>query len=235
MKWIFSLLLALAAPLPASAQPVPPAAARSLDPAAEDALIERAATLIQERKPAEAIALLDQVIAAEETAHKGETRRVYSSRGPAETLLYMVQAAAAKQEAIAAGPQWGLATFLKGFALIDLGSAEAAGPLLARAAELSPANSQYLAEFGEWHKSRRDWAQAYAWFEKAEGAAALSPPHSQTPNRTRALRGMGFALIEQGKLDEAAKAFKKCLELDPNDAGAKQELDYIRGLRRQRV
>jgi tetratricopeptide (TPR) repeat protein len=235
MKRLAFLLLLLAAPLPVAAQPAAPPAASAPDSAAQNALIERAVILIHDKKAAEAIPLLDRVIAAEEKAHAGEKRQIYSARSMAETLMYMAEASAAKKEAVAFGPEWSLALFLKGFALVDLGSAEAAGPLFERAVALSPGNSQYLAELGEWHKNRREWDQAYARFEKAEEVAGLVAEHRRKPERSRALRGMGFVLIEQGKLDEAEKMFRKCLEIDPNDAGAKGELQFIREQRRSRT
>lgn len=235
MKYVISLLLALAAPLPAAAQPPASSAASVPDAAAQNALIERAVTLMHEKKNAEAIPLLDQVIGAEEKAYAGEKRQIYSARSGAESLMYMLEAAAARKEAVAVGPEWSLALFLKGFALVDSGSADAAGPLFERAVALSPANSQYLAELGEWHKSRREWDQAYARFKKAEDVAGLVSEHRRKPERSRALRGMGFVLIEQGKLDEAEKMFRKCLEIDPNDEGAKGELEFIRQQRRSRI
>jgi tetratricopeptide (TPR) repeat protein len=229
MNRLASLLLPLllAAPLPAAAKPAP-APAGAADPAAHDARIERAAALIREKKPAEAIELLDRMIIAEEKAHAGEKRRIYSSRSPAETLSYMLEAAAAGVEAVAVGSEWSDAVFFKGFALIDLGKHDEAGVLLKQAVGLAPANSQFLAELGEWHKTRREWEQAYSWFEKAEDRSSFSPEHSKKPHRSRALRGMGFVRIEQGRLDEAEKIFRKCLEIDPNDQGAKGELQYIR-------
>jgi tetratricopeptide (TPR) repeat protein len=226
------LILLVAAPLPAAAKESARPAGADSGSAAQNALIERAAALIRGKKPAEAIELLDRIIVAQEKAHAGETRRIYSSRGPEETLLYMVEAAAAKTEAIAVGSEWSFAVFFKGFALIDLGRHEEAGAFLKRAVELAPANSQFLAELGEWHKTRREWTQAYSWFEKAEDRSSLSPDHSKKPHRSRALRGMGFVLIEQGKLDEAEKIFRKCLEIDPDDEGAKGELQYILDQRR---
>ena len=89
-------------------------------------------------------------------------------------------------------------------------------------------DAQYQAELGEWYKSRKDWARAYAAFEQASTAAEFSPEEAKSFEKRRALRGMGFALSEQGKFDEAEKLFRQCLKLDPNDAGAKQELEYIR-------
>jgi tetratricopeptide (TPR) repeat protein len=237
MKYLasLSLLLLVAAPLPAAAKPAAPPAGAVSDADAHSALIVRAALLIRDKKPAEAIELLDWIIAAQEKAHAGETRRIYSSRGPEETLFYMLEAAGAKVEAVAVGSEWSDAVFFKGFALIDMGRHDEAGVLLKRAVELAPANSQFLAELGEWHKTRREWEPAYSWFEKAEDRSSFSPKHSKKLHRSRALRGMGFVLIEQGKLDEAEKMFRKCLEIDSNDEGAKGELQYIRDQRRSRT
>jgi Flp pilus assembly protein TadD len=50
---------------------------------------------------------------------------------------------------------------------------------------------------------------------------------------TRAWRGKAYCLVEQGHLDEAEQLYHKCLELDPNDSKAKNELKYIASKRRQ--
>ncbi|MCW8132503.1 MAG: tetratricopeptide repeat protein [Planctomycetota bacterium] len=49
-----------------------------------------------------------------------------------------------------------------------------------------------------------------------------------------ALRGMGFALIELGQLDEAQKVFEQSLKIDPNNSTAKNELLYIEQMRQQK-
>ena len=93
--------------------------------------------------------------------------------------------------------------------------------------QLSPMNAQYLAEVGEWYKGHRDWANAYTFFERASTASEFSPDSEKGFEKRRGLRGMGFALSEQGKFDEAEALYRQCLKIDPNDAGAKGELQYI--------
>ena len=193
-----------------------------------DSRLDRVAVLIKERKPGEAIAILDQLLAEEERAHAGEGRRIMSARSSAETLMYALEGATENRETVVVGPTWSMAVFLKGFALIDLGRADEAKPLLEKAVEMAPMNSQFLAELGEWHKGRRQWTEAYALFERAADATGISPEALQRAEKGRALRGMGFVLIEQGRLGEAEKVFRKCLKLDPNDQSAKNELQYIR-------
>jgi Flp pilus assembly protein TadD len=47
----------------------------------------------------------------------------------------------------------------------------------------------------------------------------------------RARRGLGYVLVELGKLDEAEKKYQQCLVDDPKDRKAAAELEYVRGLK----
>ena len=58
---------------------------------------------------------------------------------------------------------------------------------------------------------------------------------SQIPQKGAALRGMGFALIEQGKLDEAEKKYKESLKADPDNKLALSELEYIKKLKAEKA
>ena len=191
--------------------------------------------LIRDKKPAKAIEKLDRIIAGQEREHAGETRRIYCAHTPEETLTYMTMAATDGKSAVALDPTWCMAIFLKGFALIDLNRPDDARPYLERAVEMAPMNSQFLSELAEWHKVRHEWTEAYALFERAEPASDLSLAANRQFHKARAIRGMGFVLIEQGRLDDAEKLFRKCLEMDPNDEKAKIELEYIRQQRERRI
>lgn len=188
---------------------------------------DKAWELIRDKKPAEAIVKLDRVIAAEASRHEDEGRQIYCAHSPAETLMYTGMAAQAGKAAVVLDPTWCMAIFLKGFALIDLNRPDEAKPLFDRAVEMAPMNSQFLSELAEWHKTRREWGTAFTLFERSSAAAELSNEENRIAHKGRALRGMGFVLIEQGKLDEAERLFHQALALDPNDAGAKNELQYI--------
>lgn len=54
---------------------------------------------------------------------------------------------------------------------------------------------------------------------------------SQRPLQATALRGIGFALIELQRLDEAERTFHDSLKIEPNNKVALGELAYIRDLR----
>lgn len=198
------------------------------DEAAEIKLIDQGVLLVQAGKPSDAILLFEQVIADENRAHASETRQIFCARSPEETVLYAMMGAKDNKATLVLGRAWATAIFLKGFAYIDLGRGDESKALFDRAIALSPMDAQFLAELGEWYKTRKDWPNAYARFEQASAAAEFSPADSKSREKRRALRGMGYALSEQGRLDEAEALYRQCLQIDPTDPGAKSELEYIR-------
>ncbi len=223
-----ALLLALTLATPTrAADPQSPAVVADSD-AHQDELLTYARTLITQGQPQDAITrYLNPVLSHYEAAYAKETRQVYGSRGLTETLFYMLQAAANKKSAVAIPPTWGDALFTKGFALVDLGRHDEARLLFEKAVALSPMNAQYLAELGNIHQQAKDWPRALATFQQALAAAEFSPDALKTGETTRALRGTGYSLTELGRYDESEAAYRKCLQLDPRDRVAEQELRYV--------
>lgn len=126
------------------------------------------------------------------------------------------------------GPVCSEALYLRGYASLDLGEVELAEKYLKRAIDMAPVNSKYLSELGHIYHAKKDWTNALAIFIKAEEAAnTYAPPQLKSTELPRAKRGVGFSLIELGKLDEAEAKFKECLKIDKNDEGALRELKYI--------
>jgi tetratricopeptide (TPR) repeat protein len=71
-------------------------------------------------------------------------------------------------------------------------------------------------------------------FESYQKAYALAVAHNAAlQEKAAALRGMGSALIELGKLDEAEDSFNKSLEIEPGNRVALSELEYIKKVRSQ--
>jgi tetratricopeptide (TPR) repeat protein len=202
---------------------------QSKDPLGDQ--LEQGFNLIHAGKPADAIALFDKIIAAEEDQNRNEKRLIFSARSMAEAILYAGMGAAQKKSAVVLDGTWSGAYFGKGFALIDLGRADEAKGWFDKAIALAPMNAQFLAERAEWFKSRKDWAKAYADFESASTAAEFSPDNAKSFEQRRAWRGMAFARTEQGKLDEARKLLQKCLKLDAGDDKCQHELQYVNGLK----
>lgn len=194
--------------------------------------IDEAFAFIQDGKPADALPILDGVIAAEEALHRNEKRVIYSARTMTEAMVYAGLAASQKQSVVVVDDTYAMGYFMKGFALIDLNRPDEAKPLFDRALALAPMNSQFLAERGEWFKTRKDWARAYEDFEAASAAAEFADESSKSGYRRRAWRGMAYARIEQGRIEEARELLQKCMKLEPGDEKCQDELDYIASLKK---
>lgn len=235
MSLLLSLVMLAMDPAPqATSQPVgqPQAATPAAPEAKKDDRIDRASELMNQGKPAEAIAIVDGMIAEFEKAHPANSEAmVFSASNLMQTVYYSGITATLKKNGVVVDGNWAFAYFLKGFALIDLKRSDEALPYLNKAVALSPADSLYLAERGEWYKSHKQWDKAFADFKAAADASEFSDEQYKARDKSRGLRGMGFARIEQGKLDEAEKLFHQALELEPGNKNALGELEYIKSLR----
>lgn len=218
--------LALIAASPAWTQPAPPA--QEALQAARDTNLRNAVAAIQTGKPGEAIAILKPLLAEYDTLYAGEKRKIYCAHDQQQALFYMAQAAAAKREAVAIDPGWCIALWARGFALIDLQQVDAAVPFLERAVALSPSHAHYLSELGYAYQTQKKWQLSYDLYSRAAAGAAMEKGDQRKKSLRRAWFGMGFDLIELGRLDEAEKLFSQCLELFPDDEKVKSELQYLR-------
>ena len=221
---------AAAAPAASAASGVDPAVVAKH--AAEVARLNEAARLIRGRQPQVAIdQILDPLIAAQEAENADRKETLYCANTTTEALLYMLQAAKDKKAAIALDGTLCNALFMRGFAEIDLGRLAAAEADYGRAVALSPSNPHYLSEMGELHSKKHEWAEALAWFHRAEGAKEFASPGQADAELGRALRGIGFVDVELGKLDEAEATYRRCLEIDAHDQKAQAELGYVLGVK----
>lgn len=190
-------------------------------------LANRAVDLMAAHNAAAALAAADQAIAGFRKQYGGEKREIYCGLRPIESLMYMTMAASAKKSAIAIEPDWCTALFIRGFALIDLKRVDEGTAALETVVKMAPYHAHFINELAYAYQQQRAWQLSHDTYERAVGATEFSPKEDQTAERTRAWRGMGFALVELNKLDEAAAMYRKCLALDPNDEKSKGELRYI--------
>jgi tetratricopeptide (TPR) repeat protein len=199
--------------------------------AAQQSRLNAAIQLIQEGRPAEAIAeQLDPAIAEFRKTYAHERRKIYCSRSEVETIANLLAAASKNIDAVVQNGNWSQAYFLKGFALADLHRIPEAREELERALALSPFNSKYLSERAHLYVIDKNWIEAEALYQRAEEQArATSPEEVKLSELTLALRGQGYVLVETGKLAEAEAKYRECIRLQPSDAKAAAELAYLEG------
>lgn len=222
-----AIAAALLLSVPAGAHLQGRAEAPSADDIARRESVGRAVAALRAGRHDAAVAAIDPVIAGYEKRHAGEKRMIFCATTVAQTILYMTLGAAAKRDAVALEPGWCDALFLKGFILADAKRYGEAQPWIERAVAMAPNHAHYLNELGYVLQQQRQWQPSLDAYQRAVTAADLSDERDGAAEKGRAWRGMGFALIEQGKWDEAKAVFENCLKLDPADAKARGEIKYI--------
>jgi tetratricopeptide (TPR) repeat protein len=207
------------------------------------ALLQAGIALAKDGKCREAIdEKFDKVAALFDARFAGNRAAVRCGRSSTDGLGQALEAALGGGDVVVLGPEWPDALYYKAYCLVELGDPAQARSLLQRALELMPGDPMFLCELGEVILRESAWQQAFDAFEQARKSAeelaaapdgAARSPGGRTPVQWqgRALRGQGYALVEMQKLDDAEQAYRRALELDPNDDQAKKELEYIAGLR----
>lgn len=186
----------------------------------------------------------DPLIAEFEAAHPPAGPIVYSAQNFSQALMYAALPAAETQntageseaaplEVIVLDGIWGDTLLLKAYALVELGRYSDARETLQKAQALSPLNSHYMSEYAYTFQAAEDWNSSVEHYRKAAELAEFSTDgEGKKEDLGRAWRGEGFALIELGNLGDAEKMFKKCLKLNRKDDKARNELTYIKDLRK---
>ena len=227
MKWLrvlaVSLLVGVMSPVAGQSTKAPIPEGR----ADFTQILTKGAELLKARRPAEAIPYFDRVIAGFREKYKGQ--RVFCSRTQAETLHYLTQAAQERKTTKVVSNDWAYAHYMKAYALIELRRMPEAKEELVFALILSPQNSQFLSELGHVYQTEKNWRKSLQYFQRAEEAAKhYSPETRKAIERARAMRGIAYNYIEMGKWDEAEAIYRRCLEMDPGDKVAANQLEYIK-------
>ncbi|HEX4693705.1 tetratricopeptide repeat protein [Sphingomonas sp.] len=212
---LLAVLLALAAPQ-----------AQSIDDV-QSPKIDAAFQSITAGRPQEALDALAPVIVAYEADQAKEKRHLYCGMSVAETIAYMALPDPDKKGAVALAPGYCTALYLKGFALIDLNRIADARAVYLRVVSLAPFHAHFLSELGQSYRYDKNWPMMLDSCKRAEGVVGFASDESRKKETALAWHCQGYALTELGKLDEAEKLYRQCLELDPDDAHAKNELLYI--------
>ncbi len=210
-----------------------PEAAKSESPSKDYSLLLQGRQVLQQGDPQRAITDFFQPVIDHCTlANKGNNKRLYSAQNQLQMVIYAALPTPAGQSAEVLTTEWADAYLLKAYALTELKRIPEAQTALESAIGLSPMNSQFQSELAYTYQVQKDCAKSIAAYAEAATVAELgSEDATKTADLTRAWRGQGYCLVEQGKLDAAEAMYRKALVLDPNDNKSKGELQYIKGLR----
>lgn len=180
----------------------------------------------------QAIAEFDEAIKHCEVKYPADGKKIYTSRTTAESLMYAVLSTSKDESVEVIDTVCSDAYYLRGFTAMNTGRLRDAEGYLHKAVSMAPVNAMYLSALGHIYQVKRDWTQAVDYFTLAEDAAqTYSPEIIRVSEFSRAKRGIGFNLIQLGKLNEAEIKYKECLALDAKDKGALNELEYIKIIR----
>jgi Flp pilus assembly protein TadD len=125
-------------------------------------------------------------------------------------------------------PSYSKARYLLAVIAVETGDVQGAFHHIVRAIELQPHHPLVMHEAALILRGVGGVAEALAILEKGSSV----PAWLMTPERQALLeRSRGVTLIELGRLDEAEAALRAALELEPDSAVARRELDYIAELR----
>ena len=189
---------------------------------------------IRANNPGAAVELMRPVLADFEKKYAGESARSFARVTPEQSSAYLADAAKTKREVVTIDAGWCRAQYVTGYALIDLERLPEALTAFQRLVAFAPQNSRYLNELGYIFMKQKKWKESLDAYRRSEVAADLSPDRAKE-ERCLALKGIGHRLVELGDLNAAEAAYRKCLNVNPQDTDSPRELEYIEEQRKLTV
>lgn len=251
VRWLILLLAGCAARVP------PPAPVSGGEGAAlgSAAILSEAIQQVQEGDCPGAILVAQRGLANRPTS--SETLEVVSTRGVgvAAALLALTHPVALENRAgmvTLVSSDWPDLAYIEGYCLVEAHRLDEAQAAFAIGLSYLPGDAVISSELGNIFQERKDWQSAYAVFSEAyanvavlertpgfeaqaDGSRALLWGQPLSGWRRRALRGQAFSLVELRRFDEAEAAYREVLSIDPTDAQAKKELEFIAEVRSRSV
>jgi tetratricopeptide (TPR) repeat protein len=196
--------------------------------------LEKAKQSLNVGHPQQAIAALQTAIQYFEKYQNSSQDTLYAANGTAETLLYLTLDMGKQKNIRVFSGCWADLYFQAAYAFIEMNDLKNAQVKLKSALTLSPFNSEYLKEAGFIQQAQKQWQASLESFKTAEQYLyLLEPEEKRLAIQQSVRRSLGVSLIELNQLDEAIQYFNKVLKVDPSDAKARNELNYIEELKKK--
>jgi tetratricopeptide (TPR) repeat protein len=193
--------------------------------------IGHAFSAIQAGDPAHALSMIDPVVASFEKDFAGEKRHVYCSQTAEQEGYYLTTAGGTGAVRLVPST-WCEALYVKAFALVDLDRLDDAQSTFERLITFAPKHSRYLNELAYVFLKKREWQRSIDAYTNAEAAASFTPDRRDY-ERCVSFRGIGYDLVELGRLDDAEAAYRKCLAIIPDEPKSLGEIEYIKEQRKK--
>jgi len=199
---------------------------------AAEAVIGQAFSALQSGDPARALATVEPVVASFEKEYSGEKRHIFCSQTAEQDGYYMTTAEGGATNARLVAPAWCQALYVKAFALVDLDRLDDAQSAFERLVTFAPKHARYLNELAYVLLKKKEWQHSIDTYTSAEAAASFTPERRDY-ERCVSFRGIGYDLVELGRLDDAEAAYRKCLAIVPDEPKSLGEIEYIREQRKK--
>jgi tetratricopeptide (TPR) repeat protein len=172
------------------------------------------------------------VVASFDKEFSGEKRHIFCSQTAEQDGYYMTTADGGADNARLVTVSWCNALYVKAFALVDLDRLDDAQSAFERLVAYAPKHSRYLNELAYVLLKKKEWQHSIDTYKSAEAAATFTPQRRDY-ERCVAFRGIGFDLVELGRLDDAEAAYRKCLAIIPDEPKSLGEIQYIKEQRKK--
>jgi Tfp pilus assembly protein PilF len=225
MAGLLIAMMLTAVPMAAAAQD------KSRDSAAS-ATIGQAFSAIQAGDPARALSTVEPVLASFEKDFSGEKRHIFCSETAEQEGYYLTTADGGADNVRLVTATWCEAQYVKAFALVDLQRLDDAKLVFERLVGYAPKHARYLNELGYVFLKKKEWQHSIDIYTSAEAAASFTPERRDY-ERCVAFRGIGYDLVELGRLDDAEAVYRKCLAIIPDEPKSLGEIEYIKDQRKK--
>ena len=192
--------------------------------------VAMAAAMLQRGQAERAMPELNRLVAETDAIFKRDTKnRIFAADDSKRVLAILLDAANHNQSTIVVSAEWIAPLYLRAYAHTELGQFNAARADLNRALAISPLNPRVLGERAQLDMRQKNFAPAEADLNKMRELGKLTDnPRMAVEYQGFALRGLGYIAVERKQWDKALNFYREALKLNPQDAKAEAEIDYIR-------